>query len=315
MNASPSLLLAALLAAPLLAQAAEPEQCQRVRFSDVGWTDITVTTATTSAVLEALGYKTHTTMISVPVTYKSLANGKDLDVFLGNWMPTMENDIKAYRDAGTVETVRANLENAKYTLAVPQYLYDKGLKDFSDIAKFKQELDGKIYGIESGNDGNRTIAKMFNDNAFGLRDAGFKLVESSEAGMLSQVDRAQRKSEAIVFLGWEPHPMNTRFKMQYLTGGDAYFGPDFGKATVYTNTRKGYTEQCSNVGQLLKNLVFDLKDESTMMGYVLDEKMKPDAAAKRFIKDNPGKLDAWLAGVTTVDGKPGLEAAKAKLTQ
>ncbi|WP_029612908.1 choline ABC transporter substrate-binding protein [uncultured Pseudomonas sp.] len=315
MNASPSLLLAALLAAPVLAQAAEPEQCQTVRFSDVGWTDITVTTATTSAVLEALGYKTHTTMISVPVTYKSLANGKDLDVFLGNWMPTMENDIKAYRDAGTVETVRANLENAKYTLAVPQYLYDKGLKDFSDIAKFKQELGGKIYGIEPGNDGNRTIQKMIDDNAFGLKDAGFKIVQSSEAGMLSQVDKDQRKNEAIVFLGWEPHPMNTRFKMQYLTGGDAYFGPDFGKATVYTNTRKGYTEQCSNVGQLLKNLVFDLKDESTMMGYVLDDKMKPDAAAKRFIKDNPGKLDAWLAGVTTVDGKPGLEAAKAKLTQ
>jgi glycine betaine/proline transport system substrate-binding protein len=57
----------------------------------------------------SLGYKTHTTMISVPVTYKSLATGKDMDVFLGNWMPTMENDIKQYRDAGTVETVRANL--------------------------------------------------------------------------------------------------------------------------------------------------------------------------------------------------------------
>ena len=127
MKGSPSLLLVALLSAPLLAQAAEPEQCQTVRFSDVGWTDITVTTATTSVVLEALGYKTHTTMISVPVTYKSLATGKDLDVFLGNWMPTMENDIKQYRDAGTVETVRANLENAKYTLAVPQALYDLSL--------------------------------------------------------------------------------------------------------------------------------------------------------------------------------------------
>jgi glycine betaine/proline transport system substrate-binding protein len=266
-------------------------------------------------VLEALGYKTHTTMISVPVTYKSLATGKDLDVFLGNWMPTMENDIKQYRDAGTVETVRANLENAKYTLAVPQALYDKGLKDFSDIPKFKQELDGKIYGIEPGNDGNRTIQSMIDKNAFGLKDAGFKIVQSSEAGMLSQVDRAQKRGEAIVFLGWEPHPMNTRFKMQYLTGGDEFFGPDFGKATVLTNTRKGYVQECSNVGQLLKNLSFELKDESTMMGYVLDDKMKPEAAAKKWLKDNPGKLDAWLAGVTTVDGKPGLEAAKAKLTQ
>ena len=315
MKGSPSLLLAAMLSLPVLAHAAEPAQCQTVNFSDVGWTDITVTTATTSVVLDALGYKTKTTMISVPVTYKSLADGKNMDVFLGNWMPTMENDIKAYRDAGTVDTLRANLENAKYTLAVPEELYNKGLKDFADIAKFKKELDGKIYGIEPGNDGNRLIQSMIDKNAFGLKDAGFKVVESSEAGMLSQVDRAQRRNTAVVFLGWEPHPMNTRFKMKYLTGGDEYFGPNFGQATIYTNTRKGYAQECSNVGQLLKNLSFTLNMESSLMGNVLDDKMKPEVAARAWLKNNPQVLDTWLAGVTTIDGKPGLEAVKAKLAQ
>lgn len=315
MTHSSSLLLAALLSLPVIAQAAEPAQCSTVNFSDVGWTDITVTTAVTSEVLKGLGYKTKTTMISVPVTYKSLADGKNMDVFLGNWMPTMENDIKAYRDAGTVETVRANLENAKYTLAVPEALYKKGLKDFSDLPKFSKELDGKIYGIEPGNDGNRMIQTMIDKNAFGLKDAGFKVVESSEAGMLSQVDRAQRRGTEVVFLGWEPHPMNTRFKMKYLTGGDEFFGPNYGQATIYTNTRKGYTEECSNVGQLLKNLVFTLDMESTLMGKVLDDKIKPDAAAKAWLKQNPQVLESWLAGVTTVDGKPGLEAVKASLAK
>jgi glycine betaine/proline transport system substrate-binding protein len=315
MNTSSSLMLAALFSLPALAQAADPAQCATVNFSDVGWTDITVTTAVTSAVLESLGYKARTTMISVPVTYKSLADGKNMDVFLGNWMPTMENDIKAYRDAGTVQTVRANLENAKYTLAVPQALYDKGLHDFADIAKFKNELGGKIYGIEPGNDGNRLIQSMIDKNAFGLKDAGFKVVESSEAGMLSQVDRAQKRSTDVVFLGWEPHPMNTRFKIHYLTGGDDYFGPNFGQATIYTNVRKGYAEECANVGLLLKNLAFTLPMESTLMGKVLDDKMKPDAAARAWLKSNPQVLDTWLAGVTTLDGKPGLAVAKAKLTQ
>lgn len=315
MTHSSSLLLAALLSLPVIAQAAEPAQCSTVNFSDVGWTDITVTTAVTSEVLKGLGYKTKTTMISVPVTYKSLADGKNMDVFLGNWMPTMENDIKAYRDAGTVETVRANLENAKYTLAVPEALYEKGLKDFSDLPKFSKELDGKIYGIEPGNDGNRMIQTMIDKNAFGLKDAGFKVVESSEAGMLSQVDRAQRRGTEVVFLGWEPHPMNTRFKMKYLTGGDEFFGPNYGQATIYTNTRKGYTEECSNVGQLLKNLVFTLDMESTLMGKVLDDKIKPDAAAKAWLKQNPQVLESWLAGVTTADGKPGLEAVKASLAK
>jgi len=44
-----------LLAAP--AQAADPAACGTVKFSDVGWTDITATTAATSVVLEALGYQ------------------------------------------------------------------------------------------------------------------------------------------------------------------------------------------------------------------------------------------------------------------
>lgn len=280
MRHSRSVLLAALLSLPVIAQAAEPAQCATVNFSDVGWTDITVTTAVASTLLNALGYKTKTTMISVPVTYKSLADGKNMDVFLGNWMPTMENDIKPYREAGTVDTVRANLENAKYTLAVPEALYNKGLKDFADLPKFKQELDGKIYGIEPGNDGNRMIQTMIDKNAFGLKDAGFKVVESSEAGMLSQVERAQRRGTDVVFLGWEPHPMNTRFKMKYLTGGDDFFGPNYGQATIYTNTRKGYVEQCSNVGQLLKNLVFSLDMESSLMGEVLDKKSNPTLPPK-----------------------------------
>jgi ABC-type proline/glycine betaine transport system substrate-binding protein len=66
----------------------------------------------------------------VPVTYASLKN-KDIDVFLGNWMPTMEADIAPYREDGSVETLVTNLEGAKYTLAVPKYAYDAGLKDRS----------------------------------------------------------------------------------------------------------------------------------------------------------------------------------------
>jgi len=141
MKVAHSLVLAASLTLPLLAQAAESESCRNVRFADVGWTDITVTTAVTSAVLQSIGYTTKTTLISVPVTYKSMEN-KDIDVFLGNWMPTMENDIKPYRDNGSVQTVRANLEGAKYTLAVSDAAYQAGLKNFADIAKFSEQLDG-----------------------------------------------------------------------------------------------------------------------------------------------------------------------------
>ncbi len=136
-----------------------PASCEKVRFSDVGWTDITATTAAATVVLKALGYAPQTQVLSVPVTYASMKNN-DIDIFLGNWMPTMEGDIKPFREDKSVDTVGVNLEGAKYTFAVPKYMADAGLRDFADIAKFSGKLDGKIYGIEPGNDGNRLILDM-----------------------------------------------------------------------------------------------------------------------------------------------------------
>jgi glycine betaine/proline transport system substrate-binding protein len=296
---------AALLLAGGAAQAADPESCETVRFSDVGWTDITATTAATSVVLEGLGYEPETEILAVPVTYASLKN-QDIDVFLGNWMPTMEADIRPYLEDGSVENVRVNLEGAKYTLAVPSYLADQGLKDFADIAKFREQLDGQIYGIEPGNDGNRLILEMIDENAFGLE--GFELVESSEQGMLAQVARATDSEEPIVFLGWEPHPMNANFDLTYLSGGDEVFGPNYGGATVYTNVRAGYLDECPNVGQLLENLTFTLPMENEIMGGILDEGQDPEEAASSWLEEHPEVLETWLDGVTTLEGEPGLPA-------
>lgn len=292
------------------ASAADSASCKVVRFSDIGWTDVTATTALTSMILKDLGYAPKITVLSVPVTYQSLKN-KDLDVFMGNWMPSMEADRKPFIDDKSVDVVGANLNGAKYTLAVPQYTYDKGLHDFADVQKFGKDLGWKIYGIEAGNDGNRHVLDLIKDKKEGFDK--FQLVESSEQGMLSQVEKDYRGKKPIVFLGWEPHPMNKQFKMSYLTGGDDSFGPNYGGATVYTNVRAGYLNECPNVGKLLANLKFDLPSEDAMMDSILTKKMDPTKAAALWLKANKGVLKTWLDGVTTFDGKPGGPALEAKL--
>lgn len=292
-------LLTLALSTPLLAHAVEPVTCDLVRFADVGWTDITATTAVTRVVLNDLGYRTQVKRLSVPDTYKALQD-KQIDVFLGTWMPTSEAHIRPYLDSGAVETVIANLEGAKYTLAVNQPAYDGGLKSFSDLAKFNKELDGTLYGIEPGNDGNKLIQSMIDKNAFGLGD--FSLVESSESSMLAQVKRAEHLNQWVVFLGWEPHPMNNQVQMHYLSGGDDYFGPDYGGATVYTSVRKGYTEQCANVGRLLHNLRFSLAMENHLMEGILNQSTNRRREAKAWLAANPEVVSQWLQGVTRRDG-------------
>ncbi len=293
------------------ALAGDSEACKTVKFSDVGWTDITSTTAISSRILEGLGYTPKTTVLSIPVTYASMKS-KDIDVFLGNWQPSMENDRKAYIDDKSVVVTGANLpEGAKYTLAVPQYTYDKGLKDFGDITKFKDSLQGKIYGIEPGNDGNRLVQSLIDGNKDNLKD--FQLVESSEQGMLAQVQGAVARNEDIVFLGWAPHPMNVNFKIQYLTGGDDTFGPNFGSAIVYTNERAGFADECPNAAKFISNLKFTVDLENQVMQMITGDGMEGPAAAEKYLKANPGVLDAWLAGVTTFDGQPGIDAVKKSL--
>lgn len=294
-------LLAAALSTPLLAQAADPAQCRLVRFADVGWTDITVTTAVTRQVLNDLGYRTQVKRLSVPDTYKAMQDGT-IDAFLGNWMPSMENDIKPYTDNGSVITLAANLTGAKYTLAVNQAAYDGGVKSFADLARFSKELGGKLYGIEPGNDGNKLIQSMIDKNAFGL--AGFTLVESSENGMLAQVKRAEHLKQWVVFLGWAPHPMNNQLQLNYLDGGDEFFGPNYGGATVYTNIRAGLADECPNATRLLKNLRFTLEMENHLMGTVLNKNTNPRREAKAWLKANPEQLTAWLIGVSPFKNEP-----------
>ena len=297
--------LAALLSSSV-AFAADPESCKTVRLSDVGWTDIQATTGVASVLLEALGYEPDVKVLSVPVTYASLKNN-DLDVFLGNWMPSMTADIKEYTDEGSVETVSRNLEGAGYGIVVPTYVAEAGVKSLTDIGKFKDKFNGKIYGIEAGNDGNRIILDMIKNPADNLE--GFELVESSEAGMLTQAEQAMKNNEWIAFLGWTPHPIMGAMKITYLDGmGDS----GFGAATVETNVRKGYMTECPNAGKFISNLKFNLDMEGAMMDEIL-KGGDANTVAKAWLQKNPDAVTPWLEGVTTFDGGDASAAVKAAL--
>ncbi len=286
--------------------AGDAESCKAVRLSDVGWTDIQATTGVASALLTALGYEPEVKQLSVPVTYASLKN-KDIDVFLGNWMPSMTADIKDYKADGSVETIAENLTGAGYGIVVPTYVADGGVKTLTDLGKFKDKFDGKIYGIEAGNDGNRIILDMISKPEDNLE--GFELVESSEAGMLTQAEQSIKNDEWIAFLGWTPHPVMGGMKLTYLDGmGDS----GFGAATVSTNVRKGYVAECPNAGKFISNLKFNLDMEGEMMDAIL-KGGDANTVATEWLKAHPDAATPWLTGVTTFDGGDAAAAVKTAL--
>ncbi len=304
----PPLALALIAAAPALAD--DPASCGTVRFSDPGWTDITATNGVATALLQGLGYTPDLRTLSVPVGYEALKNG-DTDLFLGNWMPAQQKFRDDLDASGRTEELVQNLTGAKFTLAVTAAAADLGVQDFADLDGHKSAFQGKIYGIEPGAPANQTIQAMIEADKFGLGD--WELVESSEQGMLAQVQRNDAAGQPSVFLAWAPHPMNVALDITYLSGGDEEFGPDYGGATVHTLARKEWTAACPNAARLFGQLVFSVEMENLLMGKILDEGMDPTQAAKGWIAENPDAVAAWLDGVTTLDGKPGAEAVMASV--
>lgn len=291
-----------LVAGLSIAQAADKKE---VGFASVSWTGVTIKTELAVKVLEVLGYEASNTVLPVPIVYQSLSTG-DRDVFLGNWMPSMATIANKFFDKGTVVKTVANMPGAKYTLAAPTYVVEGGLKDFADIAKYGDELDHEIYGIEPGNDGNEVIHTMIDNDMFGLGD--FTLVETSEPMMLSQVMAYATEEKWIVFLGWAPHYMNAKIDMQYLTGSTAEtFGVDNGTATVYTNVREGFAEDMPNVAHFVDNLIFSVDMMNEIMEAMEDDTtLKHLDAGLAWLKENPEVYSKWLDGVKTADGKEAL---------
>ncbi len=285
------------------------DQDMTVDFVEVQWSDIASTTATTRIVLEGMGYETTSKIVSVPIAFEALSSGS-ADVFLGDWQPSMKSYTKDLIKEGSIVRLDDNLQGAKYTLAVPSYVAEGGVESFKDIADYPEKFDQKIYGIEPGNDGNKLIQKMIDEDAFGL--GNFDLIASSEAGMLAEVRASVKREEWIVFLGWEPHPMNTIFDLTYLEDGDDYFGPNYGEATVHTLTRPNYKAENPNLGRFFEQLQFTLSMENAIMKDIAED-MKAREAAMKWLKANPGILNDWLEGVKSADGKPALPAVKEHL--
>ena len=104
--------------------------------------------------------------------------------------------------------------------------------------------------------------------------------------------------------------MNVQYAMNYLKGGEKYFGAS---GSVNTLTRKGYAQQCPNVGKLLSNLTFTQEMENDIMDQVLSKEASNAEAIKTWLRANPWVIEAWLKGVNTRDGGDGQQAIVAAL--
>ena len=296
-----------LTAAAALTLATASAQDDTVDFGYVEWPGVTVKTRVATEILEALGYETDTSALSLPLVLKGLSEG-DLDAFLAVWLPTMHTMTAPYmaeEGDGSITPLARNLEPTIYRPAVPAYVAEQGIASLADVAANADMFDGRIYGIEPGNDANEIIRGMIEDDVYGF--SSLDLVESSTQGMLSAVERATEREEPIAFIAWSPHWMNSVHDIVYLDDPEGVFGDD-GYVLTVANTE--WAEANPNVARFLEQLVVTPEMQNRWIDAYSREGNEPERVAEAWIAGNLDVVDGWLEGVTTASGEDAAEAVR-----
>jgi glycine betaine/proline transport system substrate-binding protein len=281
---------------------------EKIRFGYVNWPGVTVKTHVANEILQYLGYETDMKMLSVPVVFKGLVT-KDLDLFMGAWLPTMMSIVEKYFNNGTIVSVAVNLDETIYTLAVPKYAWDAGVKSHADLNKFADRFDSKIIGIEPGNDGNKLVLDMIKNNTYHLRK--WELVEGSAEAMMIAVGSAFKQKQWVVWLGWSPHWMNMAYGIKYLKDPEHVWGSE--PEIVRTVARAGLDKDNPNVYRLFSQFHVTPEIQNNWINQYSREKRKPEQVAKEWIRNNLGIVDQWVYGVTSVDGERARDAIRKAL--
>ena len=227
----------------------------------------------------ALGYKTKIDVLDLPVILEGLKN-KKLDLFLDNWLPSNEEGTKPYRDAKTIEELPPDLTDAPYGPVVPNYVAEAGVKDIKDLGPNAAKFEGKFYGIEPGNDGNKIVQKAIDDPKYGHEglQAG-RILRAGHAGPGAEGD-GQEGVDRIPRLGTASGDGEDADHLSDRLGSHG-----FGASQIHPLTRVGYSAECPNLGKLLANLKFTIPMESEVMDGISTNKDKDGDRAGRGLAE------------------------------
>jgi len=277
-----------------------------VKFGYAPWPGVTVKTEIASQILTDLGYKTSKTQVgSAVIILQSIGAGK-LDVDMASWRPSENTALDPLLKAGKVTLVAANIKGAHIGVAVPDYVWSRGVHSLADLHKYGSKFHHRIYGIEAGNSDNTLLKKAVNNNTYDLH--GWKVVPSSTSGMLTEVKAKTKSHQWIAFLAWAPHWMNIVYNIKYLKDPKRIFGKN---SVVYTVANPGFLAKNPNVRKFLKQMVIPIKAQNKWIYRYGYKSVKAPKVARDWIKSNPKLIKKWLEGVTTADGKmSGFEAVE-----
>jgi glycine betaine/proline transport system substrate-binding protein len=160
--------------------------------------------------------------------------------------------------------------------------------DVQSLSKLDHAGTDMINGIEPGS----AVMPQINNKVIPGYHLDMKLVESSTSAMLSELDKAYKLREPIVFFGWSPHWMNFRYDFRYLEDPSDLQGRFNDSAEISSIVNENLSEHDPAAYELIKSISLT-KDEVNQMEADINEAGDPEAGVKAWLEDNHSVVQPW----------------------
>jgi glycine betaine/proline transport system substrate-binding protein len=154
----------------------------------------------------------------------------------------------------------------------------------NDVA---DKFDGKIIGIDPVAGIMSTTEKAMGEYSLN----NFELMEGSGATMTATMQARLKQNEWVAVTGWTPHWKFARWELKYLEDPKGLYGDE---EYISTIVRKGLQEDIPEVYAFLDKFKWEPADMEQVMIWNTEEGADPYETAKRWVEENPDKVDAWL---------------------
>lgn len=241
------------------------------------WTDGLSTAYLLEHMLTEQGYTVEMQTISeAGPLFTGVAQG-DIDIYPSAWPEVTHAEyMEQYGDE--LEDLGAYYENAKLTLAVPEYVDINSIEELPDNADL---FEGRVVGIEPGA-GHTGVTQNDVFPAYGL-DADYELVTSSTTAMLAELQSAVDSEEPIVVTLWRPYWANNEFPVKDLEDPEGALGEAESLNFIAT---AGFSEEYPEVAEMVGGIQLDDEQYGALEDLVVNvcgEGREADA------------VDMWLA--------------------
>jgi len=266
----------------LMAHADEPTP---IRIGWVNWSDteIAVKLADT-ALRDHLKQPVKLVLADIGIQFQALANGS-IDLIPMVWLPsTHKSFYDKYSDK--LEDLGA-LYEGRIGMAVPTSIPVSEIASVEDLNKpqVREKLGGKILTSEVGNGQYKLTEKAIKQYQLD----GYKMVASSESGMLSELDRNLKRDKWSLINAWSPHWMFSKWSLRYLDDPKQIFG---GAEQIHAMARKGFSAEHPDVARFFGNFKIPQADLERLMAAARDS--SADKVVAEYYAANKPRFEAMF---------------------